>query len=469
MFSNIFGNLGSFLVRKTILDNAQREKQARQNLMERAWQAYKGYLPQPLRVRMNQPNDNVLMNYPRLIVDKGVSFLFGKGVEFTVQKPESERDMWLERCWQASKKMQTLHRLGVNGGVCGDAYIKIVIEPESPFPRLVVLEPSTVDLLWDPEDCEKIVEYQISWNAIDPERSRDGLAQTMAMRQIISPDGAGWMMRDQVSRGSGQWVTTQETAWPYTFAPVFHSQNLPCPNEVYGQPDLPKDLIDLVNSQNFVASNICRILRYHATPKTVGFGFTAQQLKVGTDDLIILPNEKASLKNLEMQSDLASSLNYLQYLDEKILNLAEIPPIALGRLDSAGPISGIALRLHFQPLIERTQTKQMLYGDMLTALNQALLELGGFGANQLCGITWPDLLPAHMLEEAQTALLLEQLGVSRDTILQRLGFDAEEEQEKRAEEDKARLATAQTAFNRGNVDGNPYPTGDNNGTNPDAQ
>jgi hypothetical protein len=438
---------GGNAVMQAVLRSVEAEETARKQKIANAWRFYFGNLPQPLRVKINQPNDNVLMNYARLIVDKGASFLFGDSVAFTVgDESESPADTWLNACWQANKKEILLHRLAVNGGVCGQVFVKM-IAPSVPngFPRLVVLDPTMVSVLWDPDDFERAVEYKIEWTAINP-----ATGKPVARRQVITEEADAWRILDQESQGDRtRWETLNETLWPFAWPPIFTCQNLPAPNSFWGLSDIEPDILNLLQSRNFVASNLARILRYHAHPKTWGSGFTAQDLRMSVDDIVILPGKDAKLQNLEMTSDLESSLEYLRYLDDQLLSLAHVPPIALGRVDRTGPLSGVALRILYQPMQERTEVKQRLYGELLCGLNRALLELGGLGAEQDCGVIWPEILPVDEQAEAETALLYEQLGVSRDTLMTRLGFDAQAEAAKRAEEDRERAETAEIAFNRG--------------------
>lgn len=90
------------------------------------------------------------------------------------------------------------------------------------------------------------------------------------------------------------------------------------------------------------------------------------------------------------------------------------------------------------------------YGELLVELNRRLLALGGFGEDKRTVIHWPQLLPADALQEAQTALLQQQLGVSSDTLLQRQGFDPDLEREKREVSSSELGDQLLTAFERGN-------------------
>lgn len=394
----------------------------------RRWRAYHGQHPKPLRVRPGQPDDNVLVNYARVVVDKGVSFLFGSDIRFELDEvADTEAEAWLEQCWQANRKMTTLQKLALNGAIAGHAFVKIVPVQGQPYPRLVVLDPALVTVTVAPDDHEAVLRYKVQYTAPDPRTGRP-----VAFRQLIERDGQAWQITDQRSvADSTVWQTVSETTWPYPWAPIVDCQNLPCPNEFWGISDLEDDLLQLNAAINFVLSNIARIIRYHAHPKTWGRGFSANQLNIAVDETIVLPSPDASLQNLEMQSDLASSIQLYQRLREALHEVSRVPEVATGKLENAGALSGVALQILYQPLIEKTETKRRTYGDLLIELNRRLLALGGYGDENHTVIHWPELIPGDPESEAKTLLMWQQLGVSQDTILQRLGLDPDLERQKR--------------------------------------
>lgn len=436
---------------------------ARLNDIREAWRAYYGLMENPLRVKMGQPDDNIKLNFGKIVVDKNISFLFGGDVCFHVEEPredttqESQKDPrqeLLDACWEWNHKQTLLHNIGLNGSVTGHCFVKIKLDAGLPYPRLINLDPGLVEPECDPEDFERVLRYVITWNP-------DSTAKVQK-RQVIEPVGGldavgnivnGWVILDQVSTDSGEnWQEEARVSWPYRFAPIFHCQNWPVPNQFFGLSDLPPDIRKLLHSRNFIASNTARIIRFHAHPKTYASGLNAKtdRLEMGVDDIVFLPRPEAKLGTLEMKGDGNFSLGFLMYLDENLMSLASIPPIALGRMEANGQMSGVALRIRYQPLIQRICTKQHLYGDMLDALNSALLEIMGH-PGLTCETSWPDPLPSNMPEKTETGVLLEQLGVSKQTIITDLGYDWEEEKARKAEEAAAAQMTAQTAFDRGNV------------------
>jgi hypothetical protein len=410
----------------------------------RRWRAYNGQHPRPLTVRPGQADDNVIVNLARTVVDKGVSFLFGQDVAFELPSDApADAERWLVDVWRANRQATFLQQMALSGAVAGHVFVKLV--PAAPYPRLVLLDPATVTVRWDYDDITRVEWYRIQYPAIDPQTGK-----ALVRRQVIERDGVGWRVTDQRSDVDARdWIVTGETTWPWSWPPVVDCQNLPAPHEYWGMSDIEDDLLALNHACSFVLSNLARIVRYHAHPRTWGRGFAAQQLNTAVDETIVLPSPDAELRNLEMTSDLSSSIALYQRLREALLESARIPEVATGKLESAGALSGVALNILYQPLIEKTQAKRRTYGDLLVELNRRLLALGGFGEENVCEVHWPDLLPGDPKAAAETALLQQQLGVSRDTLLERLGFDPDLEREKRDAGATEMGNQLLTAFERG--------------------
>jgi len=188
-----------------------------------------------------------------------------------------------------------------------------------------------------------------------------------------------------------------------------------------------------------------RILRYHAHPKTWGRGFSAAQVEQGADDLLIIQSQSGELRNLEMQSDLASSLNYLNVLRTEMLRTGRVPDLTTENL-SLGATSGFALRLLHGDLLEKTAAKQRTYGDLLVEINRRLLELAGYGENNYTSIIWDNPLPMNEQEQmTRDGFELDRGVVSKETVQRRRGLDPETE--------NARIAAEGTAedLRTGNV------------------
>lgn len=428
----------------TLLDVIGRDEQSRVEIMRKRWETYYGKLAPVLKTRPGQSDDNVRINYARMIVDKGVSFLFGQDVRFEIDEiEETDAEEWLDAVWAKNRKMSLLQNIALIGSVTGHAFVKIVLD--TPYPRLVAVDPETVTVSLAPDDAQQILSYQISYTTKDPKTGKP-----VGIRQVIERDGMRWVITDQVGDLEHlTWSTVGQSVWPYEFSPIVDCQNLPAPGEFWGQSDLEDDVVEIIRAINFVASNTARIIRFHAHPKTWGRGFTAKDLRIGVDETIVLPGEHAELRNLEMQSDLASSLRYLDMLRQALHEISRVPEVATGNLDRAGSLSGVALQILYQPLLEKTNTKRLLYGDLLVELNRRLLSIGGFGDDLRTALHWQEILPSDPMAERQAALVDMQLGVSQDTLLQRLGYDPDLERQKREASSVELGERLLTAFDRG--------------------
>lgn len=419
------------------LASASLDEQQRNLRWRRAWTAYEGDLPDPLKVRDGKPNDNIKLNYCRLIVDKGASFLFGDPLGFeeaekeksAYKKPETTAEAWLRKAWRANKLVSTLQKLATNGGVCGTCFLKVVPDSRltAPYPRIIVIDPASMKVLTEPDDLEDVYCFIFSYVDID----KGG--KPVRFEEVTERNQAGtWMITHRtVDLVSG--IVKEEgpsEEWPYSWPPIFYCQNLVAPNEFWGIADLEEDIININVAINFVVSNINRILKHHAHPKTWGKGFTADSMETSVDEIIILPASDAFLGNLEMKSDLASSIDFYNKIKAAIHEVARVPQVSTGMIDNIAGTAGVSLMVMFQPLTEKTKTKRATYGDMIASVCKRMLEIGGFGADIDINIQWPALLPRDELQERQVAQLDHALGVSLDTLQSQLGYNPVAEREK---------------------------------------
>jgi len=401
------------------------------------WRYYNGEHPKPLKVKAGQADDNVIINLVRYIVDKGVSFLFGKEPVFELQEGETTaEEQVLSDIWRANRKMSFLSKVAVTGAVCGHCFIKIVPEGAlwsgQRYPRLVNIDPAYVTVMWSPEDVDDVWLYRISWTGMDEQQ------RPVHRREDIVRENGRWTVINYVAKGNGVYALDKARPtieWPYPWPPIIDCQNIPCPHVFYGLSDI-EDL-GLQDAINFTASNIQRILRYHAHPKTWGHGFTAQDVEIGPDEMLILPDERGTLQNLEMSSDLSSSLAYLNTLLNRCLAMGRVP-----RLDptevSVGALSGFALRILYGDLLEKNELKRRTYGDMLIELNRRLLEMMGAGADNICTIHWPEPLPEDQsMTTARDKFELDYKLASMETVRARRGLDNEVEEQRMAAEEVA--------------------------------
>ena len=229
-----------------------------------------------------------------------------------------------------------------------------------------------------------------------------------------------------------------EKKWEHSYPPMQHGQNLPRGGSAYGDPDITDDLILMQDYLSFTVSNIGKIIKHHASPKTWGrlFG-KSKQVKWGIDDMVLSDNPEAFLSNLEMESDLISSNAFVMFLRQAIFDISR--QVDLSSInDRLGALTNFALRVLYQDAIAKNATKQLMYGEALVELNGRLLDLAKVNNLDAGVIVWPDALPTNMKEQAETLTIDQASGrISKQTAILEQGRDWEQEQDRLAEEKTA--------------------------------
>lgn len=447
---------------------AERAENMRQALL-----AYRGRLAKPLIKKAKTPNLNLRNNRCRTIVDTGVAFLFGSEVKWAVDESAGQPAQDdLDTCWTANKKALALESVATNGGIFGHVFVKVledgVIRNGQKFPRIVVLDPQTVTVETDPDDCLLPIAFNICWMGVDAtgksvqRRQRIYRTDLPHVGQDVGYDEEGvavgapeaWSIQNQVRQGTGTggqsvWANVgPEIVWPYDWCPIHACSNLPEPNTYYGAPDLTPDIIELQKALNFALSNRNTILYHHAHPKTWGKGFQASEYDSSPDGVTIIASETGMLANLEMSGGLAELNSHIDDIRTDMDELSGVPGVATGRIKDMlkGAVPGITIRMEFQPLITKTEKKQYTYGDMLCELNSHLLEMMGHGQCVEVTNLWQDPLPVNMAEWATWAPVANQMGISKQTLLSQAGYDWDQEQQRKQVEDQADADVAQQAM-----------------------
>jgi hypothetical protein len=458
---------------------AQTERLGREAQIDANWDYYDGRQRQPLKIRPNQSNDNIIINLTRRIVDQSVAMLFSEMPTFDLPGDSDEVQSWEERLtllWEKNQGEVLLHDIGVAGALAGHTFVKIVPTPDVPNRpvRYVLQNPRYCSVFWKPDDMQQVVCYRIAWGRrLTTEQVRSGMGRTARdeYRQDIINEGDYWRIREWTRSEQGNWSQVNEDIWRYPFAPMVDWQNLPHPERYYGDSDLAAGAlldedINLNDAVNFVASNINRILRHHAHPKSLGFGVRPDQIIETAIDGFWggLPAD-SRVENLEMQSDLASSMAFLEFLERTFY--AQHRAVDLSSVkDRVGQLTNFALRTMYKDALDKLQTKRTLYGNALTELSWRAMQVAGWN-QEAPTIAWPNPLPFNETEEV-TVLTQEMSAqiLSRQTAAEQRGRDWERElsrMEDEREQDREGLgqvlAKAMRDFDRGDETGDMTPDG----------
>lgn len=457
-------------------------EQARAMEMQRMWSLYDAGPTRPLEPTRDATgktvDDNTVPNMCAVVVDKGVSFLFGGEVEFAVSLPGDEADgvrvtdddaedsdddenpveAALEEFWRLRLpsgqvgKTTFLQRLALSGGVTGQACVRLVDRKALGLaPRLVALDPAYLTIFTNEDDHELVEGYKLQYDVV-----RAGAGE-VTKRILIEPIGdpsapTAWRETTYESTDESKtWHLAGEPyVWPYPFPPIVTCQNLPAPHEVWGRSDLAGDVPQLNEAQARVLSHMAKTIRHYGNPTTIFSGVSREQIgrmSLAIGDALALPGENAKAANLEMASDLAASSSVYRLVKDAIHEGGRVPRIATGEVENIGQLSALALGILYGPLMEKTEVKRGLYGDLLVEVSRrALYMMGHTDDGIVIQVSWPNPLPKSELEDAQTAIALESVGVSKETNLERLGFDPAVEAQRRQDEAAEALANGQAAL-----------------------
>ncbi len=423
-------------------------EKTRQDAIARSWRYYDGAAPKPMIVvsKAGKPgiDDNIRVNFSRLLVDTGVHYLFGQPLGINFDEGDGEEDNgnvaigdWLGEALPMMARMMLLQKLANNGGVTGHTMARILLPESGSFPRVVVLDPSMVQPTWDPKDIDVVLRWSINFVALDPATKKPTHYET-----VIEPNDpklpTSWSITDYEGEPGTTLTVTDETTWNYPFSPIVHCQNLPRANEFYGAPDLEADLLDLQSGIDRILSLGNKIVRNWAKPPTFARGMTAPQLKELTadpDGINLLPGnkEQTDVFTLESESDMEWLVAFEKLLVEHLREIAHLPEAASGKV--TGALSSLTLKMLFAPIVQMTEAKHNSYGQMVTDLVRRLLVVGGKVATYEDAPTpdlhWESVVPTDEAAEMARDLADLDIGFSKDTLIERRGGDPDTEREKR--------------------------------------
>jgi len=429
----------------------------------KAWAAYNGEHPRSLQKdTTDNTDDDVRINFPRLAIETGVTYLFGK--PFTIQTgDETQTDMpeeeLLDAFWKPTGDgLVRLQKASKYGGISGHVVVKLQPDPDKPGPpRLIVCNPTAFEAKTERDDADLVYEYDLLW-------AYDDASGTILRRQrhVKNDSGLSWTIVDEQAfiETAGQppiWITLDSVTWAWPFPAVYDCQNLPDVG-YYGAPDLTQDVIDLAYSGNRNASNLNRMVRLFAHPRYVGMGLgTLGAVTMRPGEFLNFPSDEAKVQALAEYGDIAGALQFGDSLRQAFMMLAHTPEVATGKLENIGQLSGLAIQILYGPLVARIELKRLTYGGLIDKVSAAVLAMGGYDPETPVALNWPEVVPTDPVAEGQSLIQDEQLGASKRTLLQKRGYDPDVEEQQRGAEQDAAIEAAQHLADRGEGPGGLAP------------
>ena len=431
---------------------------------QRYWNFYEGYHWEEMP---DVDTPEITINYCAAFVNKFVAFELGKGFTFAAHEnwentvvTDDDRTLfqYLEDVWEDNKQYIFATELGQMKSVTGESWVQVrytsVEELDDPFGKYphgrleLLLQPTNIVFPeYEPHRRGVLKSLSLIYSYWDYE---DTGILFRKPKKVLRTFKQVWT-KDTVTTYSGKsGEKPEEVPNKYGVIPFVQIKNMPLAGHNDGRGDL-EDIIPMNVEFNGKKSNVSEILDYHAAPVTLVFGAKIGNLEKGANKLWGGLPKDAKVQNLELNSDLGASQNYLSTLKQEMCEISGVPETVLGGASSISNTSGVALQYMNLPLIEKTRTKRQSTEDGLERVNEMILlislleglitkpadaPLRDFLHTE---VSLPDTLPKDTLLELQQIQIELQAGLeTRAGALKRMG--REDIERKLAEIDEERKA-----------------------------
>lgn len=396
-------------------------------------------------------------NYARTLVRKVAAYVLPSPVTFSVAPGALSPDVAnrAERALAEAIAENDLARLDVElcveASVLGDAALKVTWDAAGKRPVVAAVDPATLVAWWAPDNPRSVVRivqvYGMTGGALARAFGPDVAASGLAPDRVY-PVVEDWTAERWTVDAAGQRI--RDVANPYGWIPYVVAPNNPRPHVFWGESDLI-DLYDVCRELNGRMSVLAKVLELSGAPIAVLENVDGSEgITVGPGAKWELPEgAKAYLLDLLSGGGVGLHVDYVNLLYRVLHDLSETPRTAFG--DSGRALSGAALEVEVQPLVQRVRRKRAAWEGVFRQRNARILDLlERFGGHDLGGLRrtttiWPSILPSDTDGAVRNAAQLVAGGIqSRRTAAAALGSDDPEGELARVIEEARLLAAVST-------------------------
>lgn len=437
------------------------ERATRDASITRAWAYYLGDHDKPLKAQQDGYDDSVIINHVAPLADDLETFLIGDGLAFDAGGDDERTgaDEQIDELWRLSRGEILQSNIALAGALEGHCAVRLVPDDTTTWPKIQQVKQKHFAAFWDVFDMSRVLWYRLQSGA-----KRIDYVRGLVEGEVVDHEVGVWtelVYRATPGKADAfgrreletKWELEREAVLAYDFPPIVDWQNLANPNFYYGRSDVT-GAIRLNDNLNFITSNLNRIVKFYAHPRTVGTGFSADDvMSTAVGGLWTIANPEARVTNLEMQTDAALSRW-----------LADVVTMALWQSggmmdpqtvkDQIGALTNFGLRVLYNRAISRIGKKQRLYAEAFDEIIRRSFVLANITPPESVTIIWPDVLPEDAKQEMETLTAeLDRGIISKETYRQRRGYNHEQEMDRIADEsataDIGSQILGSLSFNRG--------------------
>jgi hypothetical protein len=275
----------------------------------------------------------------------------------------------------------------------------------------------------------------------DPKDPNQRIKEATFRQLVLNGDYYGmageWHVQDFISFKKTQRTPDWMEVSPeerLDYCPIVDGQNLPHARDYFGMSDL-HNVIELNDEVNFILSNVNRIIRYHAHPRTIGIGVdpsTIQETNVESFWSVAASPDEAKIYNLEMDSDLGSTFGFFNIIREAFWTIGREADPAVFK-DKIGNVTNFGLRVLYMDALNKLGQKRQTYGKAFQILGERLLALSEEGDYSELTLVpkWADPLPTDPREQVETMMMEKDMGIlSKETAAKMRGRNWFEERQR---------------------------------------
>ena len=370
--------------------------------------------------RPRRKETRYVLNYARRIVQAAISYMFAAPVQFNVPaSEETEASAAAARLAEQTLAGYLGHigadeldnQLALDAAVSGDAAVKVTWDAALGMPSVVAVDPALLSVTVRADRPKEMVAISHQYRMTGEELAAALPHAAGNIGRVPSaPGSAAQTVREWWS--AGRWrvefagAVVLDAVNPYGWIPYVVVANNPTARDFWGSSDL-RDLFDVCRELNTRMSVFSDVLNLSGWPIAVLENVDGSEgISVGPGAKWELPEDsKAYLLDLLAGGGAKLHLDGIDKLLRALHDLGETPRTAFG--DSGRDLSGAALEVEIQPLVQKVRRKRRGFDTFYRERNTRLLDLAErFGAVPLGGVrraiaVWPDILPSDATAEAQ--------------------------------------------------------------------
>lgn len=403
------------------------------------------YMAPELQAELQETVRQVVINWPRLVVDSVEERLDVEGFRFPGE-PAADEELW--RIWQANDMDEQSQQGHLDALIMGRAYVVIgTREDDAGTPLITVESPLDMFAEFDPQTREVRAAVK-RWC----EDGDDG--QKVDHATLLLPDATSWWVKEK-----GEWVEDPDLErddhemGEVMVEVLANRPRLKSPN---GVSEL-LDVIPLSDAACKIATDMMVSAEYHATPRRVAFGFGEEDFVDANGRRVsafsrIIGRMWATEKNRKedgadvIQFSEASLSNFhetIKQLATLVASLSGMPPHFMGHATD-NPASADGIRSAETRLVKRSERKQRGNGGTWERVQRKVIRIkSGLWdpAARSLETIWRDASTPTVAQKADAAVKLHQAGIvplrqtREDLGYTQAQIDRMEEQDEQAAQD----------------------------------